>query len=316
MKETAKLVYIIIFISITVCSKAQSDISMATHWYNRANYNPASIARTDYAYIFSNYNRQWIGVDGAPKVFNVQASEYFHNIKSAFGLSFVCDNIGLTNSLNPMATYAYRLAHRGWSLSMGLSAGLFSRSLNSSLFDADNESDPALPYENEKLKKPDANIGFEFQSQHFIIGLSSTHLYSLFTPEDILMYSNHRYGYFIYKSNAPSLFNYSLGLQAVNRNNTTIMQGNILLRFKQTNGLLKGPTEKFDLGLTFTSTNQLIALVGMNITPDLRIGYAYDQSYRSAFFANSTHEIMIEYRIPSKASSTKTRCGDDLFWYR
>ena len=34
---------------------AQADISMATHWYNRANYNPASIARTEYIYLFSKY---------------------------------------------------------------------------------------------------------------------------------------------------------------------------------------------------------------------------------------------------------------------
>ena len=51
---------------------AQSDISMATHWYNRANYNPASIARTDYIYLFTNVRQQWFGVEGAPQVFNIQ----------------------------------------------------------------------------------------------------------------------------------------------------------------------------------------------------------------------------------------------------
>ena len=31
---------------------AQADISMSTHWYNRASYNPASIVRPDYMYFF------------------------------------------------------------------------------------------------------------------------------------------------------------------------------------------------------------------------------------------------------------------------
>ena len=107
---------------------AQNDISMSTHWYDRAYYNPAFIARTDYAYIFSNIRHQWVGVDGAPKVFNIQASEYVNRIHSAFGLSFVSDKIGATQALNPMLTYAYRISgDHNWSFSMGLSGGVFNR---------------------------------------------------------------------------------------------------------------------------------------------------------------------------------------------
>jgi len=46
---------------------------MATNWYNRANYNPASIAREDYIYLFSNIQKQWLGVGAHLTVFNVQA---------------------------------------------------------------------------------------------------------------------------------------------------------------------------------------------------------------------------------------------------
>jgi len=80
---------------------AQADISMATHWYYRANYNPASIARTEYAYFFTNVRQQWIGIAGAPQVFNVQASQYIHDMRSAFGLSLVGDKIGVTKAYNP-----------------------------------------------------------------------------------------------------------------------------------------------------------------------------------------------------------------------
>ena len=108
-----RLLYLLAIIS-TMSNQtlfAQADISMATHWYNRANYNPASIARTEYLYLFSNIRQQWLGVDGAPKVFNVQASEYIHNMRSAFGLSLVGEKIGVTQATNPMVTYAYRLSN-------------------------------------------------------------------------------------------------------------------------------------------------------------------------------------------------------------
>jgi hypothetical protein len=124
---------------------AQADISMATHWYNRANYNPASIARTDYFYLFSNIREQWAGVDGAPKVFNVQASQYIHQMRSAFGISLVGEKVGLTYAYNPMVTYADRFSNdKDWAFSMGLSAGVFARIVNGSLFEALIRLSPTL----------------------------------------------------------------------------------------------------------------------------------------------------------------------------
>ena len=300
------------------CTKAlaQADISMATHWYNRANYNPAFIARTDYLFLFSNARQQWVGVEGAPKVFNVQISEYIHNIRSAFGLSFVSDRIGVTQASNPMVTYAYRIANdRDWSFSMGLSAGMFIHSIDGSLFEAEIINDPSLHYNREKINRPDANVGFEFQSTRFIFGISSTHLLSIGKPNNLFLNANHRYGYAIYKNNNLELFYYKVGLQVVNRYNLTVLEGNISIRFKHPTGLIKGPREIFDLGFAYRTSQQMTFLVGLLITPNVRIGYAYDQSFRPGYNRNGTHEIMIECRIPTKAASTRIRCGDEIFWY-
>lgn len=116
---------------------AQADISSSIHWNNRSGYNPAFIARPDYLYLFADTRRQWIGVNGAPVVYNVQASEYIHSLRSAVGLSLVSDKIGATQVLNPMFTYAFRIAKKSnWALSLGLSTGLFIRTINGSLFEA------------------------------------------------------------------------------------------------------------------------------------------------------------------------------------
>jgi type IX secretion system PorP/SprF family membrane protein len=295
---------------------AQADISMTTHWYNRANYNPASIARLNYLYLFSNIRQQWLGVNGAPQVFNVQASEYIHSLRSAFGLSMVSDKIGATLAFNPMVTYAYRISNgEQWALAMGLSAGVFTRIVDGSLFEADDTNDPSLQYDKEKTVRPDINSGLEFQTQHFIFGISSTHLLSIFKPSDIFLNTNHRYGYAIYKNTTPEYFNYNIGLQVVNRYNLTVLEGNIHIRFKRTTGLIKGASEIFDVGLTYRTSQQMSLLSGINITPDIRAGYAYIQNFRSGVYLNGTHEIMVEWRIPCKAASTKMKCGDNEFWY-
>jgi type IX secretion system PorP/SprF family membrane protein len=296
--------------------RAQADISLATHWYNRANYNPATITRTDYMYLFSNYRQQWEGIDGAPRVFNIQASEYVHKYHSAIGFSLVSDKLGVTRTFNPMVSYAYRTSDKqDWWVSMGMAAGLFSRTVDGSTFDAEDASDASLFSNTERFLKPDVNFGLEFQNQHFVIGTSSTHLLSVFNHSDITAYTNHRYAYLVYKSNKPQLYNYSTGIQMVNRYNLTFLDFNVCFRFKQPTGLLKGARELFDLGLTYRTTKQLIALVGVNITSDIRAGYAYEQTFKTGMGLNGTHEIMVEYRIPSKTASTKYKCGNNLFWY-
>lgn len=122
---------------------AQADISMATHWYNRANYNPASIARPEYLYFFSNVRQQWLGINGSPAVFNIQLSQYIHPMRSAFGISLVGDKIGVTRAYNPMLTYAYRIANDPeWSFSMGLAAGVFTRFIDGSLYEPVIVTDP------------------------------------------------------------------------------------------------------------------------------------------------------------------------------
>jgi type IX secretion system PorP/SprF family membrane protein len=300
---------------------AQADISMATHWNNRAYYNPAFIARTDFLYLFANVRKQWIGVDGAPEVLNLQASQYFDNIRSAIGVSIVSDKIGVTRSYNPLISYAYRIAKKDvWILAMGLSAGIFSRSVNGNLFEADNSFDPNLFDETRKYFSPDVNAGVEFQNNHFILGISSTHLFSTSRTDTLIATTNHRYAYAIYKNDETKLISYSTGLQVINKYCATILEGNFTLRVRHqprnmSGVLLRGPQELFDVGLTCRTSRQMTVQLGMMLNSYLRIGYAYDQSLFRGYSQNQTHEIMLEYRIPAKAASPVVRCGAKEYWY-
>ena len=313
-----KIQYILVlfFCFQFVQSVAQTDICMTSHWYNRMGYNPAFIARTDYAYIFSNYRDQWVGVDGAPRVYTVQVSEYIHSLHSAVGLSFINDKVGATQALNPMFNYAFQIVgKKEWSLSMGLAGGVFSRTVNGNLFEADVINDPSINYNTQEELKPDANAGIEFQNSSFIFGVSSTHLFSLNKPGETFLNSNHRYGYAIYKNNNIDAFYYKLGIMVVNRYNLTMVEGNAFIRFKHGTGLKSGPREIFDIGLSYRSSRQLTSMLGILLRPDLRVGYAYDHSFIKGYYTNSTHEFFIEYRIPNKLASTKPRCGKEIHWY-
>lgn len=319
-----KLAYIFFAAAVLFCTRgqAQSDISMTTHWNNRSGYNPAFIARPDYLYVFGNMRRQWMGVNGAPVTATVQVSEYINSLKSAFGLSFVSDNIGATRTLNPMASYAYRISIRKkWALAMGLSGGVFTRTTDGTRLEAETMNDPSLSFLYQKMTRPDVNAGVELQNSHFIFGLSSTHLFSIAKPDSLYLNANHRYAYAIYRNDEPENYGWSLGLQVVNRYNMTVGEANMSVRLKQLSRLIKGPTlrgpqEVLDLGMTVRSSGEISALCGLMVNSYLRIGYAYGQNPFSDLYRNGTHEIMLEYRIPARSASTSTRCGSREFWYR
>ena len=101
----------------------------------------------------------------------------------------------------------------------------------------------------------------------------------------------------------------------VNRNNLTVLEGSANIRFKHATGLSTGPRELFDLGMTYRSSKQMTFLFGINLFNDFRVAYAYNQSFNTGYTLNTTHEIMLECRIFSRASSTRDLGQKDEFWY-
>lgn len=310
-----KTIFILIASIISIKSFCQADISMVTHWNNRASYNPASIVRPGYVYLFSNVRNQWAGFSGAPKVINFQTSVFSENLNSGFGLSVTADKIGLTQAINPNILYAFSIKDRYEnSYALGISAGVFARTLNTGNFEPETLFDPSLILEANRLLRPDANLGFEFQNRYFVAGISTTHLFSLFAESPDYLISNHRYAYIIYKNTDSELMSYHFGLQCVNRSSLFVAEANAGLRFKNPTGLLHGAAELFDLGFTLRTTKQISALFGVMLSRDLRVGYAFDYSFIPGFQAHGTHEIMLEYRIPVKEFNCKT-CPNNDYWY-
>jgi len=292
-------------------SFGQTEISTNTHWYNRAYFNPASIAREGYVYLFSNARKQWVGIDGSPTVFNIQASGYSELHQSAFGISMIRDDIGLTTALNPSLQYAYRVGLKeDLNLALGLSAGVYTRKVRASAYEPVTIKDPVLDYTEQRYSSPDANVGIELQGKYFLCGISLTHLFSLWKSDDLFLITNHQYAYGIYKNTDSELYNITAGVQVANRRNLTVVEGTAIVRFKRPTGLIKGPAELFDLGLSVRSVKQLTLIFGINFTSNMRLGYTYDFNFSNTINGSGTMEVLLEYRIP-----LKTRKDTGLDWY-
>ncbi len=313
-----KKIYIFVLLLHIISNQiqAQADISMSTSWYNRSSYNPASIAKLDYLYFFTNARQQWNGITDAPKTLNLQISGFNYDLSSALGLSIISDQIGFVKSFNPMLSYAYRINNNEkWSLSFGISAGIFSNHLNSNHFDPEVPFDPSLMLDFEKTLTPDANIGVEFQSNYLILGLSTTHIFSKTNNLNVYLNSNHRYAYFVFKNTDSELYNFYAGIQVANRSNFTYLELNTSIRFKNPTGLQTGSKELFELGFTYRTSKQMTALFGFNISDNFKVGYAYDYTLLPGYTKNGSNEIMLEYRLPvKKAQGPYGNAGNS--WYR
>lgn len=303
MKKHPRFILAGILVVFKLVAFGQTDIGTTSHWYNRANFNPASIARDGYIYFFSNVRNQWMGIEGAPSVYNFQTSGYSDKYNSAWGISLIRDDIGITTALNPTLQYAYRVElKKEMKLSFGLSAGVYSRKIRASEYEPENMNDPILDYTDEKYSLPDGNIGLELQAEHFIYGLSVTHLFSVWKPDELFLISNHQYAYALYKNSDSELYNITAGLQVINRRNLTLAEATTIIRIKRPTGLIKGPSELFDIGLTVRTVKQATLISGLNITPNLRMGYTYDFNFSNTVNGFGTHEIILEYRIPLKVN--------------
>ena len=276
----------------------QSDMNMSANWQSRSGINPASIACPGYLYLFTDAGRQWLDVEGAPRTFRVQASRYIDRLNTAFGFSLTGDAIGVTRAWNPMLSYAYRASlQKNRFISMGLSAGIFSRTINGTAFESDIDGDPAIPYETRRFIRPDVSAGIEYQSPRLVVGLASTHLLSIVKHDSLPVSSNHRYLSVVYRNTASDLVSWYLGMQLINRQALLIAEASACIRFRHPTGLLRGPTDLFEAGISVRSSRQMSLMFGLNLTPDLRIGYLFNQSFITGYYPNGSHEVMVEYRV-------------------
>ncbi len=295
---------------------SQVDLDLVSNYYNRSIYNPASITGSEYIYLFTNARLQWKDIVGAPRTFNAEVYGYSDKFNSALGLSLMSDQLGFVKFMNPKLTYAYQISNdrENWTLSMGISGGIYSRFIDRSLYDPVEIEDPALFYNFENIIRPDVNIGFEFESEHFIAGLSTTHLFSILKSKMLLFNTNHRYGYVIYRNSYLEMLNYDIGLRCINHQNFIIMELKGDVHFKHSTGSNYGIREMLDVGFSYQTSKQLSAMFGINISPSFKVGYVFNKSFLPGYSQNNTNEFLLICRFPVKSNSLSNKFLEDGDW--
>jgi type IX secretion system PorP/SprF family membrane protein len=305
MKKIFLLNALIILVFAT--SNAQQDPHYTQYMYNMNVVNPAYAGSKEQLSGALLYRQQWAGLEGAPKTASLALhSPVGKNV--GLGFSAISDKIGPIEESNIYADFSYKLnLGDDRKLYFGLKAGatfhqvgLFSDIGNGFV---QNPNDIAFS-QNSSNSYFNLGAGLFYHTDKYYLGFSmpnffkSTHL-ELSKDGSVYNFGNETQHYFltggyVFKLNETTKFKPSCMLKsAVNVPVSADFSGNFLLY------------DKFEIGATYRLEDSFGGMVNYAITPNLRIGYAYDSIISELkSVAPSSHEFMLlfDLNFPKKVS--------------
>ncbi|MNQ54224.1 hypothetical protein D3C85_682870 [compost metagenome] len=281
--------------------KAQQDPHYTQYMYNMNVINPAYAGSKESISFGLLYRKQWVNIEDAPTTFTFSGHTPVGDNVGA-GLSLISDKIGPVTEQNVFGDFSYTLnLGETERLAFGLKTGVSFhkvglRDIQSSL------PDPSEGVFGEDINDTSFNLGtgvFYYTDKYYV---------SLSIPNMIksahLDYNGREYGsdvshYFltagyVFDINYELKFKPSFMLKsAFDVSPSLDLSANFLYQ------------EKLELGATYRLEDSFGAMINFAVTPELRIGYAYDYIVSDLnITSSSSHEFIILYDlfVPKKVS--------------
>jgi type IX secretion system PorP/SprF family membrane protein len=289
----------IICVSFARYTFAQQDAAVTHGMYTKMTFNPGATGSEDGICGSLIYRNQWDRVNGAPNsvFFNVEANlnRFVRNLGA--GVSVVHDAIGFNrqNTAHLNLSYKIKLPNSDF-ISVGVGAGIVNMGQNPIwVTPQPGVVDNLLP-QSFAATNMDFNFGIFYRSQqNFYVGISSTHLSESVlasATSSLLTYNTARHYYLMggWKKE-DILSNWDLDLNTLLRTDMNKFSFDLSARmFYQ---------QRFYGGVGFRNSDAVLVLLGMEVIPNLTIGYSYDiTTNRLANISWGTHEIMLRYCRP------------------
>jgi len=296
MKTLIKITFVLVLTLGSLTINAQQVPMFTNYMYNTLMVNPAYAGSRDALTVTALYRSQWVDFKGAPVTQTITMHIPLKNKHIAIGLSVLNDKIGPVNNTSVFVDYAYIMQLTAKSkLSLGVSVGADMFQANLNTLQLDQQTDPVFMNNINNHVTPNFGFGAYYSRAHFYAGIS--------VPE-LLQNS--------YALN-PSDANNLIGKQ---QRNYFFIMGSMLelsnnLDFKPTMLIKETPAVPLEADLTasFIIAKRLLlgamyrtgdsfgALVGLDILPQLHIGYSYDWSFglKTFTYNQGSDEIFLRY---------------------
>lgn len=285
---------------VTSVASAQQDPQYTHYMYNMNVINPAyATGTTNILNLGGLYRTQWVGAVGAPKTMTFFGHMPL-NRKVELGLSAISDDIGdgAKKETNLYADFAYVLQFEGeHRLSFGLKAGLttLQTNFNGFVFESGDPASDAAFAENVNLSKPTIGAGAYYFTDRYYLGasvpnfLSSKHIVE---QDGINTYGGEKMHVFF---TGGYVFDVSPDVKLKPAFMTRFAEGTPAALDVTLNALY---LDRFELGAAYRIDDSVSGLMSVAVTPQLRIGYAYDHTLSNlGQFNSGSHEVFVLFNL-------------------
>lgn len=297
MKTLKNIILALVLTSGSFAIRAQ-QIPMYTHYmYNTLVVNPGYAGSRDALTVTALHRSQWVGFDGAPSTQTLTIHSPLRNQHIGLGLAVLKDKVGPVSNTGVTGNFAYimRLTKKS-KLALGLSAGVNMFQANLNTIPLDQQSDPVFLNNVNSLITPNFGFGAYYSRERFYAGVSTPGLlentYSRVNEANgsTLISKEQRHYFFIAGTMLKITDNLAFKpTTLIKVTGAAPIQADITGSFIIMNRLL--------LGAMVRSGDAVGALIGLDITEQLHIGYSYDFSYglSSSRYNSGSHEIILRY---------------------
>lgn len=295
MKRYIIITFLLLFVAPFV--QAQQDAMYSQYMFNTLAINPAYAGSRNITSATALYRSQWVGVDGAPQTgtFTIDAPVYKKKI--GLGLQVFSDRIGITKTAGAFTSYAYRIRMEKGTLSFGLQAGVsqYRTDFTSVALNTGGSNDLAFQ-QNVNKWLLNFGTGVYYNTDRFYVGLSAPQLMNN-KLENFSVTNNN-----VFTGQTVHLFLASGYVFPIGQDFN--LKPSFLIK------AVKGAPIEADINATFwikdviaigaqyRTAADISAMLEIQATPQIRLGYAYDRSITKLVNFNSgSHEIMLRYEF-------------------
>jgi type IX secretion system PorP/SprF family membrane protein len=290
MKKRILLLFVLMFTSIV--SFAQQDAQFTQYMYNTINVNPAYAGSRGAMSLFVLRRDQWVGLDGAPITNSIAINTPINESNLGIGVSLINDKIGPTQNNRFSADLSYTIpTSETYKLSFGIKASANLFNLDISKLNPVDATDASL--QNYNKFTPNIGAGIYLHSDKAYLGFSIPNFIETqnYNDNEVAIYKQKINYYFI----AGYVFDVSDYVKFKPALLSKVVQGAPLQVDISGNFMIN---EKLMVGVAYRWSAALSAMVGIQVSDGLYIGYGYDRetSYLKNYNTGS-HEIFLRYEI-------------------
>ena len=297
-----KKAFLILFVLISFQLEAQQDPQFTQYMYNTITVNPGYAGSRGHLSILGMHRSQWVGINGAPTS-HVLAIDGPVSEKVGLGVVATYDELGPSNELflDGNVSYSIQVGANNKRLSFGLKAGgrIFNVDFSEGLF---RNPDVAFQDNIENRFFPTVGAGAYYHTERSHLGFAIPNFFSEDHYDGATQeIATERLHYFLIGGLVRDI---SADIKFKPAFFVKWVPGAPVIADLSANFMIR---ETVTAGIAYRWDDSFSGLLGLQISPALNVGYAYDRTTTDlGNFNSGTHEVFLRFELKTQEKRLKS----------